>query len=316
MIAKRAMQCLIVVLLLAVTALDAEATRVAVLPVKQLFSQTGLVFIGTAKYAPEICKRVDGPCTGVAFTNIEVVAGESDTSHGIAFLLPEGDLPDGTSLKIAGAPTFLSGERYLVFVRAGAWHLTPVTNWFHSVFRECPVGLKDRQLILFVNEDGRPVTAFDERGFQLGERIAPPARQIATALQARGGARSGIKSSQPPIVEKKVKAALASGPNEIAPFGLPKEKLIQAIARYASKLGLNRTDKIQFQASKSGVHDDQRQPGPNAAGLSKEVVERQLSRREVFPKKGHDQASETVREVEKPRAISPSPGKETNPSRL
>jgi hypothetical protein len=199
---------------------------VAQLPVKQLFAETALIFVGTAKDAPEICKRVDGPCTGVAFTNIEVVAGKFDTSQGVEFALPEGSLPDGTSLKIAGAPAFLSGERYLVFVRAGAWRLTPVTNWFHSVFREIQVGPQGQQITLFVNDDGRAVTGLGEQGFELGERIAPPARQLRTALNTPGGGQSGIKSNRPPAFEASVKAALASkDPKLIARLGMPKEKL-------------------------------------------------------------------------------------------
>jgi hypothetical protein len=293
----------------------AGATRVPTLPIKDLFQKTALIFIGTAKEAPEACRGVEPPCTGVAFTGVEVVAGKRDTAAELAFALPEGAFPDGTSLKVAGAPQFNSGERYLVFVRAGGWYLTPVTNWFHSVFREFAVGApgSSAPASLFVDHDGRVVTGLDERGFQLGERIAPPAQLMRREQVTRGGAQSGMASSAPPTIDDKVKAALASGDAPaIARLGMPKDRLIEAIARYAQQIGLSQSEPIESKPRKSGRYDTQRRPEQSEAGLGKAAPELPLAKESTFGTKGHDLDIARQR-PEKRQPLPSTPGNETIP---
>jgi hypothetical protein len=292
---------------------NAGATRVARLPAKALFPKTALVFIGTAKPAPEVCKGVDPPCTGIAFTDVEVVAGSFDTTQPLEFALPEGQLPDGHWLRIVGAPVFHPGERYLLFVRAGAWHHTPVTNWYHSVFRELEVGPKGQQSILFVDDDGRAVAGLSEAGFELGPRIAPPAWRQDPGLRDRHGARAGVRSTLPSPLEPAVKAALLSGdPKAVAQLGLPKEKLLPLIARWSREIGLSKDQKIQARASRSGRFSSQRKAAGDQPGMEKAAVELPTPGEEVPSKQGRERDAAVKEEPPKPAANDA--GKEIDPS--
>ena len=276
--------CVIICSCLALAS-SSGATRVAKLPTQQLFQQSVLVFIGTAREAPEACKGVDNPCTGVAFTDLEILAGKANGRRQLEFALPEGLLSDGTSLKVAGAPEFLAGERYLIFVRAGDWHLTPATNWFHSVFRELQVGTQGQQprTILFVDQDGRAVTGIGDNGFQLGGRISPPDRLLRPAELTSGGAQFRQLASRPPTIDAQAKSAVASHDAQaFGRLGMPKDRLLEAIAEYAKKYRVNETEPIQLRSSKSGLHDAQHQREKHDPGLQKASVERPRFRRLVF----------------------------------
>lgn len=288
------------------------ATRVPKLATKELFQKTALVFVGTAKAAPEICKGMDGPCTGVGFTEIEVVAGKLDNRQEISFALPEGALPDGTSLKIAGAPDFIPGVRYLVFIRGGDWQLTPVTNWFHSVFREVRLGARG-EAVLFADHQGLAITGLNETGFQLGERIAPPHDLQRSSATGPGGAQSGAAHSRPPKVDNKAKQTLASNAAAAVQLGAPKERLVETIAQLARQYGLNETEPVRFRPGKSSVSGLQRSPEaqPNV-GLEKAAPEPAINRKGVLPKaRGKDAEPKTT--PEKQATVEPSAGKEINP---
>src|SRR5262245_32267618 len=99
------------------------ATRVPKLGIDELLTQSALVFVGTVSAMDFGCHSKGHPCTQVTFVDIEVIVGVFQEKE-LSFFLPEGPLGDGTSIKIAGAPIFERGERYLLFVRGGDWHMT------------------------------------------------------------------------------------------------------------------------------------------------------------------------------------------------
>ena len=294
-------------------AANLATARVAKLSAKELFQKSAMVFIGTAKEDADICKGLEPPCTGIEFTSVNVVASKFDPPRRLQFALPEGPLPDGTSLKIAGAPEFIPGQAYLVFVRAGAWHLTPVTNWSYSYYRQVGLDRQRDQDSLFVDDQGRVVTGLDEHGFQVGARIAPPSTVLRTAT-TRGGGTSAVVNSSPPSIDEKVKATLAANdPKAMSQLGMSRESLVNTIAQYAKMFGLNQTDRVQLRPSRSGAYDVQQKPAQTEPGMEKAVYERPLPRSAIFERKGRDRDLETVGDPEKPQKSIPGPGAEANP---
>jgi hypothetical protein len=247
---------------------------------------------------------VPPPCTGVAFEKVEVWAGQLDAASAerLAFALPEGELKDGTWLRVAGAPRFAPGERYLVFVRAGEWSITPVTNWFHSVFRELPVGREGRQR-LYVDPAGLVVTDLTEKGFVLGERIAPADDEFA-GEDAPGAGRSGVRLSEAPPVSEKVRKLLEDPAADVAQLGLTRERLKEAITRLAERYPLRSATEIRYRPrGGGGASAVQRKPEASEAGLEPARVVPAQHAKEVFGKPVKDR--ESAPEPEKgPRAAS------------
>ena len=68
--------------------------------------------------------------------------------------------PDESLSYSVGAPVFEKGNAYFVFLRNGDWNITPVTNWYHSFFRE--VEVKGNTLLL---NTGGYVVDFREKKF-------------------------------------------------------------------------------------------------------------------------------------------------------
>lgn len=217
---------------------SAEATRVPKMNMKELITKTGLIFIGTVVNLDR-CSQEESPCTRVVFGNLEIINGKAPDKE-LAFLLPEGMLKDGSYLRVVGAPTFSKGERYLVFVRSGDWHITPVTNWFHSSFREITIqGLPN--VTFFVNYDGRAVKDITESGFVLGQVIAPPQSYLNSAKRdALHGTARGAVSESPAINSKIEELSKMQGakPGEIdvSSIGLTKDKFVQLIREWVQRV--------------------------------------------------------------------------------
>lgn len=147
-------------------------TSVPQLSLEGLLDKSALVFRGSVLQVDRqfFDSVTNTPFTKVVFAVNEVIGGEwSDPT--IEFMVPGGIYPDGSFLEHVGSPQFLEGKKYLVFIRAGKWHITPVTNWWHSVFTEVEV---DGKTVL-MSQSGRVVTELNAKGFVLGKKIASPA---------------------------------------------------------------------------------------------------------------------------------------------
>src|SRR5215471_9964143 len=131
---------------------SALATRVVPMATPELFRNSAAIFIGEVRNSDPTCPGGKKPCTKVTFSGVEVLAGNLPQGD-VTFDLPEGELDDGSFLRIEGAPRFVPGVRYLVFARSGEWYNTPVTNWFHSVFRELRAG-PQASAVFFVDHQG------------------------------------------------------------------------------------------------------------------------------------------------------------------
>jgi len=298
-----------VVAVVSLVATQAQATRVQKMSAKELIQKSALIFIGTARPALEACRGVAGPCTGVGFVDIEIVAGAADRQRKLEFTLPEGPLPNGSSLKIAGAPEFVPGERYLVFVRAGAWHLTPVTNWFHSVFREV-APIAGVNVKLFVDHDGRAVTGFGEGGVVVGERVAQP--NMLLRPPPTGTERSGAVASPSVSIDDKVRRALASrDAAAISALGISKAKLVEAIAAYARTIGLDQKNPVQFRPAADGRTARQASPAASDGGMSKAAPEPTLKRQQIMTTPpARDREGAKTPEARKP--VESTPGRESD----
>jgi hypothetical protein len=216
---------------------SAHAARVPRMSMKELFASSGAVYVGTVSSVETPCPGRKPPCTRVAFTDIELIAGTLPEKD-VAFDLPEGLLEDGTVLTIVGAPMFHVGRRYLLFVRAGDWFNTPVTNWFHSVFREVRLP-GDQSRAFFVAPDGRAVVGIDDNGFRLGERLALPEGAL-TRSQDDVGAQPSLAVSGGTPLSDAMKELLA-GRAPLQRFALPRDDLLNQL-RVLARTNPLRTD--------------------------------------------------------------------------
>jgi hypothetical protein len=216
----------------------AIATTVPKMGMETLLQKTSIVFLGMVKDVDPQCEGDKKPCTRVTFVDITVIKGPGKYQE-LTFFLPEGILEDGTFLKIAGAPHFEPGERYLVFIRNGDWHLTPVTNWFHSVHREVRFGEKDKKRTFFVDYQGRAVVDVNEKGFKLGERIAPPdgiGRTYADSMRGRTGPVYDVPIPfNPQLREAQRKTRFVSEALDAAKLGLNTDEIIKKITIWDRK---------------------------------------------------------------------------------
>jgi hypothetical protein len=236
--------------------------------INQLFSSSGAVYIGTVRAVETPCPDRKPPCTRVAFTDVELIAGALPERE-FTFALPEGLLEDGTIFKIAGAPTFHVGQRYLVFVRAGDWFNTPVTNWFHSIFREVqlPGG---KSPAFFINPEGRAVLEVDETGFRLGERLAPPEGALSEGSTGGVRAQPGLSLSSGPPLSDAVRELLAGRAN-LARFALPKDDLLQRLRALARTYGIQADVPVRLEPAASPLRG--RQATSVEQGLDKAATE-------------------------------------------
>jgi hypothetical protein len=96
------------------------------------------------------------------------------TARQLTFELPEGMLPDGTFLRIAGSPVPAIGETYLMFVKNGEWRISPFTAFEQGLLRRVQISGKR----YFVAKSGKPITAVSNDGFLFGEPIVAPITSI------------------------------------------------------------------------------------------------------------------------------------------
>jgi len=150
-------------------ATHASATVVPQQPLNELLDATSFIFIGEVIELDEYAWEEDtgNPQTEVMFSVNEVIDGDyaEDT---IKFTLPYGYLEDDSYFEIVGSPHFLEGEEYLLFVRDGDWYLTPITNWYWSVFRNETIDGTE----YWVTQDGLLLESFDSNGAKIGPKVA------------------------------------------------------------------------------------------------------------------------------------------------
>jgi hypothetical protein len=234
--------------------LSALATRVPVMPMEKLFGNSAAVYLGTVRSVESPCREGKPPCTAVTFTDIELLAGKLPDKE-LRFQLPVGPMGDGTFFRIVGAPIFHSGQRYLVFVRSGDWYNTPVTNWFHSVFREVrPTG--DPKRAFFVNTEGHAVRTVDEGGFHLGEPLAPPEEALSEQP-------SGVLQSQPrrsvsngPRPSEGARKVLA-GSGDLAGVALPSAEVARLVREMSLKFPLRTNPPVRLDPAGPALQRDQ-----------------------------------------------------------
>jgi hypothetical protein len=236
-----------------------SATRVPIMAAEELIRKSGAVFIGTVAEVDPTCRRGYDPCTSVTFSDVEIVAGRLPEGE-LTFRLAEGQMADGTTLGIAGAPQFLAGQRYLIFARAGDWFNTPVTNWFNSVFRELRIG---KGVSVFVNYQGRAVQGVTEQGFTLGKQLAPPDEMLALNAADPAARRSEMMASEPPEGDKQ------DGFAQHGDFSkaMPKEDLMREIQKLVHQYGLAVDQPVRLSPPQSGPPGDQEAAVAGAPGL-------------------------------------------------
>lgn len=146
--------------------------------------------------------REDGrePYTRVSFRVKETLFGEVGEEE-LSYEIPGGFDPNGDFLLVEGSPVFLEGRTYVLFLRHGPWYLTPVTNWWHSVFELRELG--DRRVLL--SQEGRFVEAVEPAGFAVGPEVFPDA--LDEHLRAVGDAQAPFTSHERSAAE--IEKALA-----------------------------------------------------------------------------------------------------------
>jgi hypothetical protein len=138
--------------------------------------------------------------TRLVLTVESLLYGQWDASQ-LEFLLPEGIAPDGTEELWVETPKFVAGQRYLLFIREGTWHLTPVVG--SGAFRITSVAGRE----ILVDNDGRAVLSLSEKSFQRGDKVAEGNREIemkrrgfitpmrSTTLSTSDAARSNLATN-------------------------------------------------------------------------------------------------------------------------
>jgi hypothetical protein len=114
------------------------------------------------------------PTTREAFTRVvfsvsETVAGDWPAST-IEFFVRNGLTPEGRLRVVHHMPFFIQGKRYLIFLRAGRYKLSPFVNDNESVFREEDIDTRQ----VYVNQAGKILRSFTERGFEIGGTVSTP----------------------------------------------------------------------------------------------------------------------------------------------
>lgn len=147
---------------------SAHAATVDAPPLDALITAAGLVIEGEVLSVDPGAGTDEGPTTRVVVQVLDLLAGGA-TSVGarLAIELPEGRLPDGRFVMIAGAPRLAPGQRYLMFLRAGPWFHTPFVGWGYGLLRRVREGRAERWVI----EDGRCVAGLVRTGWVLGPRV-------------------------------------------------------------------------------------------------------------------------------------------------
>ena len=147
-----------------------------------LVDKTALAFTGTVIESDptHFDETRQEPVTKVTFLINEVMKGET-SDQDLELFLPGGVYPNGEVLEYENAPVFQDNETYLVFVRGGPWSITPITNWWHSAFREAEVDGKR----MLINQFGRAVTKVDGNGFAVGPRVSLPEQTLMSRSRAQ-----------------------------------------------------------------------------------------------------------------------------------
>lgn len=201
--------------LLLLTAPQTMATTVPQMKFDELVDKTALAFIGTVVESDptQFDEERNEPVTKVTFLVDEVLKGTPSDDE-LTFFIPGGMYPDGSYLEYEGSPVFVEDNTYLVFVRDGPWHITPITNWQHSTFRQADVaeqteeaeGAKKRALKkrVWVDQTGRAVTKVDETGFHVGPRVSLPEQILLRDALLEKSARSagGVDPSEAEVIQR------------------------------------------------------------------------------------------------------------------
>lgn len=152
-----------------------RAATVDRLSFDDLLAQSGLIIEAEVLHVDPDAQAGAGsarsaPSTRVELRVLDVVSGGKAAAATLRLTLPEGRLPDGRFVMLAGAPRLAPGQRYLMLLRAGPWYHTPFVGWDQGLLRRVEVDGVPR----FVAADGRCVAGVDRRGWAWGPRIAGP----------------------------------------------------------------------------------------------------------------------------------------------
>lgn len=106
-------------------------------------------------------------CTPFEFEVLDSILGHWPRQSPLQMCAPGGITAEGHMQFVVGAPTFLDGETYVLFLPNRPWRYTSVTNWSNGSLREVTVDGKDA----LVRSDGLIVTDISDLGVRGGERF-------------------------------------------------------------------------------------------------------------------------------------------------
>ena len=144
----------------AFAALAAHATTFKALDFDELAAQADRIFIGTVTAANSTMTVRGAIVTDFVFAEVEDVKGTSPASSETLRMI--GGTFGTRSLTIPGAPTFRTGERYLVFVQGNGRVMFPTLGGPQGIYRMRVDSQKARTEVL--DYAGNPVTSLPSRG--------------------------------------------------------------------------------------------------------------------------------------------------------
>jgi hypothetical protein len=120
---------------LALTTGTLSASVVAPPPFEVLVAQAGEIFVGqvtqqSARWIERAVRRLI--VTDVTFRAEQVIKGAPSPTKTLTFL---GGIIGDTRQELVGMPTFMVGDRDVLFVRSGEASLLPLVGLFHGRFR-------------------------------------------------------------------------------------------------------------------------------------------------------------------------------------
>ncbi|MCA9562855.1 MAG: hypothetical protein KC561_05160 [Myxococcales bacterium] len=156
-------------LALLVIARVAEATIVLPEPIKESVQHSGMI---ARIYIDRVTLIGNDPDYGWPLTEVTAVTtgdfGWGTPLEKFSLILNGGIDKDDTVTGWIGAPEFLPGREYVVFLASYEWVMTPVTNWGYTVFEVADLDGK----LVWLYQDGRCVGGFDDEwGFHPGPQI-------------------------------------------------------------------------------------------------------------------------------------------------
>jgi hypothetical protein len=147
--------------------------------IAEMVPQLHSVVVGNVDFERFVFDDCWGPRTVLRVSKVESIVGVSPASS-IELYVFGGPLPDGSFVEVSELPRFVSGDRYVLFLRNTDWRYSPVMGQ-HAYRITSVLG---REILL--DSDGHAVIRVGESGVEVGgQAFTEPVGQRLTGMASR-----------------------------------------------------------------------------------------------------------------------------------